>query len=262
MITSLQNTTIKNVVKLQEKASERRRQGLIVVEGEIEITLLFKVNIKVMTLFFCKALADDTLITRLLSQQQPAQLIEVSLAVFQKIAYRKNATGLLALAVPSSTSVTQLVLPQNPLLVVLEAVEKPGNLGAILRTADAAKVDAIIVCDPRTDLYNPNVIRASIGCVFTKPVVVCTTETCINFLKEQGIHTYAAALSASQPYTTIDFRKSTAIVMGTEATGLSATWLAAADQNVIIPMQGEIDSMNVSVATAVIVFEAVRQRQA
>jgi RNA methyltransferase, TrmH family len=168
--------------------------------------------------------------------------------------------GVVALAKPKKISFETLKLSQNPLLLVLEKVEKPGNLGAILRTADAANVDAVIICDPQTDIYNPNVIRSGIGCVFTKQVVACSNKECIAFLKEKGISIFSTALTASKPYTEINFTVAAAIVMGTEATGLTQEWLENSTQNIIIPMLGEIDSMNVSVSAAIVVFEALRQR--
>ncbi|UOQ74320.1 RNA methyltransferase [Hymenobacter cellulosilyticus] len=153
-------------------------------------------------------------------------------------------------------------MPPNPLLLILEAVEKPGNLGAVLRTADAAHVDAVIVCDPRTDLYNPNAIRSSIGCIFTVPTVASTRQEVLAWCQENGIQTYAAALTpTARPYTEYDFRGPTAFVMGTEADGLTPELREACTETIIIPMRGYIDSLNVSIATAVLTFEAVRQRQ-
>jgi TrmH family RNA methyltransferase len=153
-----------------------------------------------------------------------------------------------------------VALSKNPLVLVLEAVEKPGNLGAILRTADAAGIDAVICCDPQTDFYNPNVIRSSLGCVFTKQVATATSEETIDWLKKNHLAIYCTYLQSSRLYTDIDFTKPCAIVMGTEATGLSDLWIKNSDANIIVPMHGKIDSMNVSTAAAVVVFEARRQR--
>ena len=149
---------------------------------------------------------------------------------------------------------------KNPLILIAEAPEKPGNIGAILRTADAAKVDAVFIANPKTDLYNPNIIRSSVGCVFTNQIATGSTSEIIDFLKKNNISIYAAALQASKPYHQIDFTQSTAIVVGTEATGLSEEWRESSTQNIIIPMSGEIDSMNVSVAAGILIFEAKRQR--
>ncbi len=149
---------------------------------------------------------------------------------------------------------------KNPLILIAEAPEKPGNIGALLRTADAANVDAVIIANPKTDLYNPNSIRSSVGCLFTNQIAIGTTQDIISFLKKNTINIYCAELQASVDYHTQDYTQATAIVVGTEATGLSADWLTHSTQNIIIPMQGEIDSMNVSVAAGILIFEAKRQR--
>lgn len=148
----------------------------------------------------------------------------------------------------------------NPLILIAEAPEKPGNIGALLRTADAAAVDAVIIANPRTDLYNPNIIRSSVGCLFTTQVATASTSECLEFLQEENLQLWCAALSASVPYHEVDMKRGGAIAVGTEADGLSQAWLQASSQNIIIPMRGEIDSMNVSVSAAIIIFEAMRQR--
>ena len=187
---------------------------------------------------------------------------EVSLDVFEKIAYREGSDGLLAVAIPKYADLQQFKpKKKNPLIIVLETVEKPGNLGAVMRTADAAGVDAVIIADPRTDLYNPNAIRASVGCIFSMPLFACSSEECIKWLKDNKITIYCTYLKASIDYLEADFKKASAIVMGTEATGISQQWVDAADQNIIIPMNGIADSLNVSVTTAIVTFEAVRQRR-
>ena len=169
--------------------------------------------------------------------------------------------GVLAIAKSKTHDINNLKLnKENSLILVAEAPEKPGNIGAILRTADAANVDAVIIANPKSDLYNPNIIRSSVGCVFTNNIAMGTTTEIINFLKAKNIHMYCAALQASVNYHSQDFTKPTAIIVGTEATGLSTEWLENATQNIIIPMQGEIDSMNVSVAAGILIFEAKRQR--
>src|SRR5258706_6486660 len=167
---------------------------------------------------------------------------------------------MIAVAEQKPHLLSQIKLKKNPLILVLEAVEKPGNLGAILRTADAAGVDAVIICDPQTDFYNPNVIRSSVGCVFTNQLAAVSSDVAIAWLKKTQIITVCTSLQASRPYHQIDFTQPCAIVMGTEATGLSELWTKNSDANIIIPMQGKIDSMNVSNAAAVVVFEVLRQR--
>ncbi|NOY47217.1 MAG: RNA methyltransferase, partial [Chlorobi bacterium] len=188
-------------------------------------------------------------------------IIEVSKEVYQKLAYRETTEGIIAVAKTKDLSIDSILFKtDNPLILVAEAPEKPGNIGALLRTADAANVDAVIIANPKTDMYNPNIIRSSVGCVFTNQVAIGTTSEIIKFLKEKSINIYCAALQASADYHTQDFTKPTAIVVGTEATGLTNEWLDNATQNIIIPMQGEIDSMNVSVAAGILIFEAKRQR--
>ncbi|MBO7468711.1 MAG: RNA methyltransferase [Bacteroidales bacterium] len=255
MITSKSNPKIKNISKL-EKASERREQNRILIEGRREIERAVACGFEIDTLFICPEIArKDVGITA-------RSVEEVSLEVFEKIAYREGSDGLLAVAIPKYADL-QAFKPKkkNPLIIVLETVEKPGNLGAVMRTADAAGVDAVIIADQRTDLYNPNAIRASVGCIFSVPLFACSSEECIKWLKANNITIYCTYLKASIDYLEADFKKASAIVMGTEATGISQQWVDAADQNIIIPMNGIADSLNVSVTTAIVTFEAIRQRR-
>ncbi|WP_375242420.1 RNA methyltransferase, partial [Lacinutrix sp.] len=189
------------------------------------------------------------------------EIIEVSKDVYSKIAYRETTEGIIAIAKSKVNNMESLTFKNdNSLILVAEAPEKPGNIGAILRTADAANVDAVIIANPKTDLYNPNIIRSSVGCLFTNQIATGSTEAIIEFLKSKQINIYAAILQESQEYHKQDYTKATAIVLGTEATGLSDAWRQAALQNINIPMQGAIDSMNVSVAAGILIFEAKRQR--
>ena len=254
MITSKSNPKIKNVVKLQ-KSSERREQNRIIIEGRREIERAVACGFIVDTLFVCNDILKESV------NIEANYIEEVTLEVFEKIAYREGSDGLLAVAIPKYADLKSFKPKKNPLIIVLETVEKPGNLGAIMRTADAAGVDAVIIADPRTDLYNPNAIRASIGTIFSVPLFACSSEECINWLRENEIKIYCTYLKASIDYLEADFRQGSAIVMGTEATGISDIWVDAADQNLIIPMNGIADSLNVSVTTAIVVFEAIRQRR-
>ncbi|MGB1307878.1 MAG: RNA methyltransferase, partial [Oceanihabitans sp.] len=186
---------------------------------------------------------------------------KITKEIYKKLAHRETTEGVLAIAKTKDFSLNNISFKnKNPLILVAEAPEKPGNIGALLRTADAANVDAVFLANPKTDLYNPNIIRSSVGCVFTNTIATGSTTEIITFLKENNIHIYGAALQASANYNLQDFTKPTAIVVGTEATGLSNEWLENTTQNIIIPMQGEIDSMNVSVAAGILIFEAKRQR--
>jgi TrmH family RNA methyltransferase len=258
LITSTGNPRIKNIVKLQEKAAERRMQGSIVIEGGREIGLAMEAGLVITELYVCPELKRvNEPGSEEIFRNMP--VIEVTKEVFAKIAYREGSDGLIALARPGVNPIEKIKLSENPLVIILESVEKPGNLGAILRTADAAHADAVIICDPKTDIYNPNVIRASIGTVFTCQVAVTSTEEVMDWLKKNKITPYAAALGATKEYTDVQLENACAIVMGTEADGLSEKWLNGAEQ-IRIPMLGKIDSLNVSTSCAIIVFEAVRKR--
>ena len=185
---------------------------------------------------------------------------EITKEVYQKLAYRDTTEGILAVAKTKSLQLADLKLSENPLILVMEAIEKPGNIGAVLRTCDAAKIDAVIIANPKTDLYNPNIVRSSVGCLFTNQIATGSTEEVIDYLIQKNINFYSATLQNSTSYHTQNYTLPTALVVGTEATGLSELWRKKATQNIIIPMQGEIDSMNVSVAAAILIFEAKRQR--
>ena len=252
IISSLQNPKVKHVVALQQKSSLRRQEGLFVVEGQREIEHCIGCGYEISSLF---VVVHHSPIT---TYHSP--ITYVTQQVYEKMAYRESTEGMIAVAKAKDHSLASLHLPHNPLIVVLERVEKPGNLGAVLRTAEAAHVDAVIVCDPLADPYNPNVIRASIGGVFSVPTAVCTSKECIEFLKEHGVSILTAQLQDSYPYYDYDMTHATAIIMGTESTGLSQQWREAADAHIRIPMLGRLDSLNVSVSAAVLMYEAVRQR--
>lgn len=258
-ITSLQNNRIKNIVKLS-KAKERKTQNLFILEGARELTLALSAEYRVDSVFICPELFEKTDYPKVLDTIPENIQYEVSPQVFEKIAYREGSDGLITLVKPKTHTLSDLKLNNNPFIIILEAVEKPGNLGAILRSADAAKVDAVIICDPLTDIYNPNAIRSSVGCIFTVPTAICSSEEAKVWLKENKIKSYAAELKASNWYHEEDYTQPSAIIMGTEADGLTSFWLDNADKRIKIPMRGKIDSLNVSVSTAVITFEAMRQR--
>jgi RNA methyltransferase, TrmH family len=258
-ITSVHNPRIKNLIALQ-RSRERRLLNRIIIEGYREINLALAAGFPVKELYSCRSLDSENRLSLLQDQLLKNQIFEISVEVFEKLAYREASDGLIAVAEPIMLKLEDIQLRPTPLIVVLEAVEKPGNLGAMLRTADAANVDAVIVCDPLSDLFNPNTIRSSIGCIFTKQVVACTSSQAIDWLREKKISTYAAALIASNYYHETDLTGPTAFVMGAEATGLSRLWLGKADYQVKIPMLGRIDSLNVATSAAILVFEAMRQR--
>lgn len=259
-ITSEKNPRIQQILKLREKSRERREQGLFVIEGIRELTLAFKGGIKVREILFCPDFIQKKQLDALKRTAGKTEWIEIGKSAYEKIALRESTEGVIAVAQTRNHSIGQIRLPKMPLLLVVEHVEKPGNLGALLRTADAAKVDAVFVCDPNVDIYNPNTIRSSLGCVFTQQVAVSTSAEALQWLKKHSIMIFAATPSGAKTYFNADFRIPIAIVVGSEAEGLSSLWLENADAKIVIPMQGEIDSLNVSVSAAVIIFEAVRQR--
>ena len=278
LITSAQNPKIKKLLALQQKSSERRECGLFVVEGVRELQHCIDAGFTVDSVFIRKAVPGhspsgkamptlghfrgmelDTGKARSEAKMQ-WRVFEVSPEVYEKIAYRGSTEGVIAEVRTREMHLEDLELKENPLIMVLESVEKPGNLGAILRSADAAGADAVIVCDPLTDLFNPNLIRSSIGGIFSVPTVACSSEQAIRWLKANRIQILTAQLQDSSYYYDTDMRKGTAIVMGTEATGLTDIWREAADAHILIPMLGRLDSLNVSVSAAILLFEAVRQR--
>lgn len=257
-ITSLQNPFIKSLVLLQEKAKNRKQSGAFLIEGQREISLAIKGGYEIETILFYPELISENQITKLTNNQ--IDLVEINKEVFEKLAYRDTTEGIIGIAKSKSLQLSDLKLSENPLILIAEAPEKPGNIGALLRTADAANLDAVIIANPKGDLYNPNVVRSSVGCLFTNQIATGTTTEIIAFLKERKINFYCATLQNSTSYHTQDYTTPTALVVGTEATGLTQEWRDEATKNIIIPMQGEIDSMNVSVAAAILIFEAKRQR--
>ena len=257
-ITSCQNPKIKLLLQLQQKSAVRRKAGLFVVEGRRELMHCLEAGFSVDTVYLCPAVEVGTEPMPTLPPE--TRLFEVSKEVYERVAYRGSTEGIIAEVRTRTLTLADLHLSEKPLVVVVERVEKPGNLGAILRSADAAGVDAVIVCDPLTDLYNPNLIRSSVGGFFSVPCVCCESAACIAFLKERGIQILTAQLQDSRLYYDTDMGLPTAIVMGAEATGLTDQWRRAADAHIRIPMLGRIDSLNVSVSAAVLMYEAVRQR--
>ena len=259
-VTSAQNPKIKELIALQEKSRLRR--------GRRELGHCIDAGFRVRTLFICREICNECEIEALLGKagavsdrSNELNIIEIPAALYEKTAYRGGTEGVLAEVEYRDRSLESLELGENPLIAVLESVEKPGNLGAVLRSADAAGADAVIICDPLTDLYNPNLIRASIGAVFSRQVVTASSEATIGWLKSHNIQILTAQLQDSEWYYDTDMRRGTAIVMGTESTGLSDIWRKAADAHIKIPMLGRLDSLNVSVSAAILLYEAVRQRK-
>ena len=275
-ITSAQNPRIKHLLALQQKSALRREEGLFVVEGRRELEHCLQSGMQVDSIYCLNPDEVTSYLSSLISHLSSLNsklstlnwnLTQVSDSVYSRIAYRESTEGIIAVIRTPQPLTLESLLQQKgrgvngqPLFVVLERVEKPGNLGAILRSADAANATGVIVCDPLTDLYNPNLIRSSIGAIFTVPTVACTSEQCIQFLKQHGVQILTAQLQDSHLYYDTPMAGPTAIVMGTESTGLTDVWRQAADAHIRIPMLGQLDSLNVSVSAAILLFEAVRQR--
>jgi len=258
-ISSTQNPFIKQLLLLKEKSRARKKSGQFLIEGKRELSLAIKGGYKVETVLFYPELFSESEAKSM--SQYNIEIIEISKDVFQKLAHRDTTEGVIAVVSSKMHQLDDLKLTsKNPLILVAEAPEKPGNIGAILRTADAANVDAVIIANPKSDLYNPNIIRSSVGCVFTTEIAMASSQDAIDFLKKYNFNIFSAILQESEPYHSQDYTLPTAIVVGTEATGLTEEWRQAATKNISIPMQGVIDSMNVSVAAGILIFEAKRQR--
>lgn len=267
-ITSAHNPKLKLLLELQEKSRTRREKGLFVVEGKRETEHCLEGGYAADTVFVCPEIFGQEEYAELLSGRGPLAalmgaeplVIELPAQLYGRIAYREGTEGIIVEMKSRPHSLDDLQLGENPLVVVLESVEKPGNLGAVLRSADAAGADAVIVCDPLTDLYNPNLIRSSIGGIFTVQSAAASSEDAISWLKAHDIQILTAQLQDSDWYYDVDMKRGTAIVIGTEATGLTDAWRLAADAHIRIPMLGRLDSLNASVSAAILLFEAVRQR--
>jgi TrmH family RNA methyltransferase len=260
-ITSRQNPRVKEAVKLRD-ARQRAKQGRFVIDGAREISRALDAEIQIVEAFICPALCGSEIAQKAASRLDDSEAVvaEVTAEVFEKLAFGQRHEGIVAVAATPVRSIGQWKLPARPLVAVLESLEKPGNVGAILRSADGAGVDGVIVVDPETDLFNPNTIRASVGTVFSKQVCVATVDEALARLRVLGIPLVATRPDAERLYTEVDFRQGAALVLGTEATGLSAAWDQSDIMGVRLPMQGIADSLNVSITAAVLFYEALRQR--
>lgn len=261
VITSTKNPLVRQLRLLQEKSRERGRQGLILVEGERETSLAAGAGMRFEKVVYLPELVpEEALREKYGAAATGAEFVPVSAEVFARVAYRESTGGVVVVARKPEGALAGLPLAEDSVYIVLEGVEKPGNLGAVCRVADGAGAAGVIVCDPLTDIYNPNAIRASLGCVFTTHVVTSDFDSVQAWLRQNNIRALAAELTASEPYHRADLSGRLALVFGTEATGLTRRWIEAADGRVVIPMRGVIDSLNVTTSVAVLVYEAMRQR--
>lgn len=258
-ITSVANEKIRHLIQLRDKSSVRRSERKFIIEGFREVERALASGLKFTQAYWCPKYDKENRLQNL--NLSGNQITEIGESVFAKLAYREFSDGIIIVAEFPDISLNRCSLPQNPLILVVEAIEKPGNLGAIMRTVDAAAIDLVIICDPLADVFNPNVIRSSIGCIFSSQIAVCNSHEALQYLKEKGIQIFAAVLSeTANTYTEQSYENGSAIVVGTEATGLTDIWTTGADSHVMIPMRGIADSLNVSVSAAIIIFEALRQR--
>lgn len=260
-ITSARNERVLGALRLRDRRG-RDAAGLTLVEGYRENRRALEAGVRPVALYFCRALflgahEDEVLAS---AAAAGADLLDCSEPVFRKISYRDRPDGLLSVVPIVRRSLSDLAVGPAPLVLVMERVEKPGNLGTMLRTSDAAGVDAALVCDPCTDVYNPNAVRASLGTLFTVPVVETDTAAALAWLRGHGLRILAATPSAQRPHFECDMTGPVAIAVGAEQYGLSSTWMEAADERVLIPMLGRCDSLNVAAAATILLFEAVRQR--
>ena len=252
-ITSTSNPLVKQTARLYD-AKERTATGLLLIEGVRELNLAIKNKVQIETIFHCPEILKEIPLVQ-------CQIITVNELVFEKLTMRGSTGGLLAVAKQPTIKLSDLLLPPNPVIVVMECMEKPGNIGAILRTANAAGVDAVLVCDEATDLYNPNTIRASLGALFSTPTIACTSANAIAFLKKNNIKILTATPHTTKTYYDINMKQGIAITIGSEKDGLTEQWFKNADEKILIPMAGEVDSLNASTSGAILIYEAVRQRQ-
>lgn len=260
-IDSAQNARIKATARLRERRA-RKQSGLILIDGGREIMRAIEAGVEVVEAFVCRELvrgADATASVVVLENSR-VRLIETSEAAYAKLGFGERDEGIVAVARRPEQSLDSLKLPKNPLIAVIEGVEKPGNLGAILRTADAAGIDAVIAADARGDIYGPNAIRASLGAIFTVPVVEATSADALAWLRRSNVKVLTATPDAESCYTDVSYADGTAIVLGAEALGVSDIWLGGDCVRVGLPMRGRVDSLNVSTTAAVLFYEALRQR--
>ena len=260
-ISSAQNSQIKKVKGLQEKTRKRSESSLFVIEGVKELVYALEAGYILDEIYLTdskRSIETESVIG--LIQNKDGQLYELSDALFKTLCYR-STSDILGICFKKKHDLTELTLKENSLILIAESPEKPGNIGALARTVDAANIDALIIIDPKTDLYNPNVIRSSVGCLFSIPIAIATQNEVFNLMESKNIKLFSAALSEkSKSYIGENYTSSTAIAVGTEHKGLSDSWLRRSENHIVIQMQGVNDSLNVSVAAGVILFEAVRQR--
>jgi len=258
-ITSVANSEIKEYSKLLKKSKSRRESKLFLIEGHRELNIAIKNNYSIKKIMFNPTLIDINEVKKYVGDE--IECIEVNQNVYNKISYRSSTEGIIALAEEKNHKLEKLKFKSTtPIIMILDGIEKPGNIGALLRTSDAAKVDAVFIVNQKTDLYNPNIIRSSIGCLFSNQIILSNTKETIDFLNKTKIKILSTSLTASKQYQKINYKQACAIVLGSEDKGISKEWYSQSNELIYIPMEGHIDSLNVSNSGAIIIYEAKRQR--
>jgi len=258
-ISSTANPEIKEYIKILRKSNARKQSGYFLVEGVREIDIAIRNNYFIKKIIYNPTLINFDKVKKYVKGK--TECIETTNNVYKKISYRSSTEGLIALVEKKNHNIDTLKINnRSPLILILDGIEKPGNIGALLRTSDAANIDAVFIINQKTDLYNANIIRSSIGCLFSNNIILTTAEETIGFLKKNNIKIFSSFLKASRKYQEINYNDACAIVLGSEDKGISKKWIDGSDELIYIPMQGHIDSLNVSNSGAIIIYEAKRQR--
>tara|TARA_B100000768_G_scaffold67902_1_gene65289 strand:+ start:4926 stop:5669 length:744 start_codon:yes stop_codon:yes gene_type:complete len=242
------------------KNNKRKASNSFIVEGKKNINLCHDFGFKFMEIIICSEIISDDNINYINNNYKNIIIYDFSLSLYQELIYKKKSDGLLALVKSKDNSLESFKISKNPYILIAESPEKPGNIGALLRTADAAGLDGLIIANPKTELYNPNAIRSSLGSIFTMQIATASTDEIIRFLKKNNIKIFSTFVENSKNYLNINYKQACAIIVGTESSSLSKSWLLESDELISIPMKGEMDSLNLSVSAAIVIFEGLKQR--
>jgi TrmH family RNA methyltransferase len=261
-IQSKNNIKFKSIKKLLTKPKSRKNANEFILEGVNEILLCFEAKYDFKELFICSEIISQKNLINLNKNLAKIEKIDLSKNLYNQISYKKKGEGVLALVKSKEFKLNDLILPKNPFILVIESPEKPGNIGALLRTADAAGMDAVVIANPKTEIYNPNIINSSLGSIFTLQIGVGSTKEVIDFLLKNKIKIYSTFVKDSVDYLKVKYSKACAVVIGTESTSLTNVWKSQTTELIKIPMKGKMDSLNLSVSAAIVIFEVLKQRNA
>jgi TrmH family RNA methyltransferase len=242
------------------KNNKRKASNSFIVEGKKNINLCHDFGFKFIEIIICSEIISDDNINYINNNYKNIIIYDFSLSLYQELIYKKKSDGLLALVKSKDNSLESFKISKNPYILIAESPEKPGNIGALLRTADAAGLDGLIIANPKTELYNPNAIRSSLGSIFTMQIATASTDEIIRFLKKNNIKIFSTFVENSKNYLNINYKQACAIIVGTESSSLSKSWLLESDELISIPMKGKMDSLNLSVSAAIVIFEGLKQR--